>query len=180
MYGIVNKAVEGLITEEYGEVAWAKVKEKSGVGVEAFLSNEPYDDAITYQMVGAASEVLQIEADKILHALGEYWILKTGMQNYGSLMESGGDSLRSFLINLPNFHSRIMLMFPRLQPPEFLISDIEENHLSVHYFSHREGLQDFVKGLLSGLGKMYNITVEVEVLASKPDGADHDVFKVSW
>ena len=49
MYGIVNKAIQDLVTETFGEDKWEAIKEKSTVDVEFFLSNEPYDDDITYK-----------------------------------------------------------------------------------------------------------------------------------
>ncbi len=46
------------------------IKEKSGLDVEMFISNEGYPDDITYKLVGAASEVLGLPAEKILQAFG--------------------------------------------------------------------------------------------------------------
>lgn len=180
MYGIVNKAIQDLVTENYGEEVWEKVKEKSGVDVDYFLSNEPYDDAVTYKLAGGASEVLGITVEQVLQVFGEWWILKTGKEKYGGLMETGGSNLREFLVNLPMFHNRIMLMFPKLTPPEFKVSNAEANSIHVHYHSKREGLQEFVRGLLSGLGKMYNVPVTIELLQSRNEGSTHEIFKVSW
>jgi len=140
MYGIVNKAVKGLITEQFGEKTWQNVKSRSGIMIDDFLSNEAYDDSVTYKLAGAAAEELGITVDQVLHAFGEYWILKTGMEHYGSLMEAGGNNLKEFLENLPNFHSRVMLMFPDLTPPEFRTSDAGENDIKIHYYSDRPGL----------------------------------------
>ncbi|NNF36170.1 MAG: heme NO-binding domain-containing protein [Saprospiraceae bacterium] len=180
MYGIVNKAVKGMVLENFGEATWEKIKQKSGVDIDVFLSNQPYDDALTYKLAIGASEVLEIPLSKVLSTLGEYWILRTGMENYGSLLESGGNSFREFLINLPNFHSRVMLMFPDLEPPEFKISNIQEKSLYVHYYSHRAGLADFVYGLFHGLAKMHKTEIEVELLESRDNGHDHEVFEVKW
>jgi len=180
MYGIVNKAIHGLVTENFGHEAWEKIKETSGIHIDNFMSNEPYDDSVTYSLATAAAEVLEMPLSDVLVAFGEYWILKTGMQNYGSLMEAGGDNLQEFLENLPNFHSRVMLMFPDLNPPEFRISDASEGDLKVHYYSHRPGLQDFVVGLLSGLGKMYDTKVNVNLIASRDEGADHEIYHITW
>ncbi|MFT7336624.1 MAG: hypothetical protein ACI9M1_002585 [Porticoccaceae bacterium] len=33
-------------------------------------------------------------------------------------MEAGGNDLKEFLISLPLFHNRVMLMYLRLSPPE--------------------------------------------------------------
>jgi len=180
MYGIVNKAIQDLITETFGEDKWEAVKEKSAVDIEFFLSNEPYDDDITYKLAGAASEVLGISVGEVLQAFGEWWILKTGKEKYGGLMEAGGNNLREFLVNLPLFHNRIMLMYPKLTPPEFKVSNLEENAIQVHYFSKREGLQEFVRGLMHGLGKMYGVEVDVVLIQSRNDGSTHEIFKVSW
>ncbi len=180
MYGIVNKAIEDLVIANFGEQKWDAVKKRSGVDVDYFLSSEPYDDDITYKLAGAVSEEMNMSVGKVLEAFGEWWILKTGKEKYGGLMEAGGKNLREFLINLPLFHNRIMLIYPKLTPPEFKISDIDENSIHVHYFSKRLGLQEFVRGLLSGLGKMYSTPVTIDLLESRDDGKNHEIFKVSW
>lgn len=180
MYGIINKAIEDLVKANFGNDKWDAVKKRSGVDVDYFLSNEPYDDDITYKIAGAVSEEMNISVGKVLEAFGEWWILKTGKEKYGGLMQAGGNNLREFLINLPLFHNRIMLIYPKLTPPEFKISDVEDRSLQVHYFSKRVGLQEFVRGLLQGLGKMYETPVEIELMESRDNGKDHEIFKVSW
>jgi hypothetical protein len=180
MYGIVNKAIQELITQNFGADKWEAVKKESRVDVDYFLSNEPYDDDITYQFAGAASVVLGITTGQVLNAFGEWWILKTGKEKYGGLMEAGGNNLKEFLVNLPVFHNRIMLIYPKLTPPEFKVSNIEINSIYIHYYSKREGLQEFVRGLLSGLGKMYNVDTTIELIQSRDEGNSHEIFKVSW
>jgi len=180
MYGIVNKAIQGLVTENFGESTWLKVKEKSCLTVDGFLSSDSYPDEVTYRLAGAAAEVLDMSLENVLIAFGEYWILHTGLQHYGALMSSGGNDLKEFLINLPSFHSRVMLLYPNLTPPEFKITDIKEDSLAVHYFSEREGLQYFVVGLLQGLGKMYQVETNIKILQSRDDHFDHEVFHIDW
>lgn len=180
MYGIVNKAIQDLITEQFGLEEWDAIKEKSKVDIDFFLSNEPYDDAITYKLAVAASEVLGITVDQVLNAFGEYWILKTGKEKYGGLMESGGGNLKEFLVNLPLFHNRIMLIYPKLTPPEFKVSDVTDHSIYVHYHSKREGLQEFVRGLLSGLAKMFNTPAEISLIQTRDSGGSHEIYKVSW
>ncbi|SDX08315.1 Haem-NO-binding [Lutibacter oricola] len=180
MYGIVNKSIQDLITEKFGEDQWVAIKEKSGVDIDFFLSNEPYDDDVTYNLVVTASEVLGIPAEDILHTFGEWWILRTGKEKYGALLQAGGENLKTFLVNLPSFHNRIMLMYPKLTPPEFKVSDIEENSIHIHYHSKREGLQEFVRGILSGLCKTYEVEVDIELLQARSEGSTHEIFKVNW
>ena len=178
MYGIVNKAIQGLVTENFGEEAWLKIKAKSGVNRDEFLNNDSYPDSETFSLAIAAAEVLNITLEQVLIAFGEYWILKTGLHHYGALMKSGGDNFKDFLINLPNFHSRVMLMYPNITPPEFLINELENEQLEVHYYSERSGLTYFVWGLLQGMGKMFNNTLEIELTQQKNNENDHDIFIV--
>ncbi len=180
MYGIVNKAIEDLVTENYGLEKWKAIRNRSGIDVDFFLLNEAYDDSITYKLAQAASEELSITVDEVLIAFGEWWVLRTGLQKYGSLMVAGGNNLREFLINLPNFHNRISLIYPKLTPPEFKISDLNEGSLNLHYFSGRPGLKEFVRGLIQGLSKMYKEEVSIELINSRDGGDDHEVYTISW
>jgi len=172
--------LKGLVIENFGEAKWKIIKETSGIDVDFFMSNEPYDDDITYKLAGAVSKEMNITVSDVLITFGEYWVLKTGKEKYGNLMEAGGSNLKDFLKNLPSFHNRVMLFYPKLTPPEFKVTHIEERSLHVHYFSKREGLKEFVRGLLQGLGKLYNTPVQIELIEDRDAGADHEVFKVSW
>lgn len=180
MYGLVNKAVEELVVHNFGEENWEIIKAKAGVDVDAFISNDAYPDAMTYKLVGAASEVLGLPADQILVAFGEHWILNTASASYGPMMKSGGKSLKEFLVNLPDFHTRVAMIFPNLEPPRFECSDVTDQSLKLHYFTHRSGLTSFVVGLIQGLGKLYQTPATATVLETKATGSDHDVFEVKW
>lgn len=180
MYGMVNKAVEDMVCMHHGEQVWEQIKAKAGVDVEVFMSNEGYPDEITYDLVAAASVVLEVPAEQILHGFGEHWVLHTAQEGYGGLMKAAGKTLPEFLCNLPNFHSRVAMIFPKLQPPRFQCTDITDRSLKLHYFSHRPGLVPFVVGLMQGLGKLFKTPVTVTLREAKADGADHDVFDVTW
>jgi hypothetical protein len=180
MYGIVNKTIEDLVIANFGEEKWKAVLEKSGIQIDFFISNEPYDDAITYQLAGAISEVMDIPLSQVLSLLGEWWILKTTKEKYPGLLDLGGKEFKEFLINLPHFHNHIMLLYPKLTPPEFRISNLSENSLHLHYHSKRAGLKDFVYGLLIGLGKLFSTPVQAKLIADRDLGADHEIFEVSW
>jgi hypothetical protein len=180
MYGLVNQAVEDLVVTNFGDDKWEEIKSKAGVDVDVFISNESYPDDMTYDLVSAASEVLGASAHDILVSFGEHWVLKTAAQSYGPMMKSAGASLKEFLINLPNFHTRVQMIYPKLQPPRFECSDVGDMSLKLHYLTHRPGLTSFVIGLVQGLGKLYETEVTVEAVEKKADGADHDVFTVSW
>ena len=180
MYGLVNKAIEELVVTEFGEDKWQLIKQKAGVDVEVFTSNESYSDDMTYQLVGVASEVLGMTVRDVLIAFGEHWVLKTESHGYGAMMRSGGTSLKEFLIHLPNLHTRVQMIYPNLEPPRFECHDITETFMSLHSFTHRPGLTNFVVGLFQGLRKLYQTPATAKAVALKTAGADHDIFAVSW
>jgi len=180
MYGMVNKAIEDMVCMHHGEAVWEQIKARAGVDVEVFMSNEGYPDEITYSLVGAASEILKLPADQILEAFGEHWVLHTARQGYGGLMFAAGRTLPEFMRNLPNFHSRVSMIFPKLQPPRFQCTEVTEGSMTLHYHTHRPGLTRFVVGLMTGLGKMFETPVTVRLVERKDQGADHDVFHLSW
>lgn len=180
MYGIVNKAIEELVVENFGQEKWDTIKIKSGVDVDFFISTEPYDDDITFKLAEAVSEEMNMPLTDVLIAFGEWWILKTGKEKYGYLMESGGKNFKEFIINLPLFHNRVMMIYPKLTPPEFRITDITDSSLHLHYYSKRIGLQEFVRGLIQGLAKFYACHVDIELILSREKNADHEEFMITW
>ena len=184
MYGLVNNAVEGMVCSRYGEETWARIKDLAGVDEVAFVSNESYPDSLTYDLVAASCDVLDASSRDILIAFGEYWVLETARKNYGDLMTAGGSSLAEFLQKLPNFHARVSLMFPKLKPPSFRVSDVTDSSLRLHYSSHREGLEDFVVGLVQGLGKMFNTPATCELVDPGTAESDGEAwvrkFQVEW
>jgi len=180
MYGLVNKSIVNLIKEEFGLDAWKSIQKKSEISQETFLANEGYDDSVTYSIVMAASEILKLPVSKILFRFGNYWVNVTAKKEYPDIMESGGDNLRDFFKNLPNFHTRVALIYPNLSPPEFNVSDEEEKSIILHYHSDRPGLKDFVVGLIYGLGEYYNTKINVEEIMSREKGDGHESFRITW
>ena len=180
MYGMVNKAIEDMVVRHHGECVWEQIKAQAGVEIDVFMSNENYSDEVTHRLVAAASQILRMPAEQVLINFGEHWVLHTAQEGYGGLMSAAGKTLPEFMRNLPNFHSRMTMIFPKLQPPHFECTDITARSLKLHYHSHRQGLAPFVVGLMQGLGKKFNTPVTVRPTAAKAQGADHDVFEVSW
>jgi len=180
MYGLINVAIRDLVTSRFGESQWETILERSGADESAFIRMSPNDDAITYALVGAASEVLGIPAPDILQAFGEYWTEFTGAEGYGDMMDSAGSTLPEFLENLDNLHTRVGTMYPELRPPSFACTNITESSLDLHYRSDRDGLDDLVAGLLRGLGKRFDVDVAIEQTTSKEGGAPESIFHVRW
>ena len=100
MYGLVNKAIQDLISNKFGEDKWQEIKKLSGFEDDFFIGLQPYPDSVTYDLVKNASKVLGADASVVMEAFGEYWILYTANEGYGEMMDLAGDTLTDFLNNL--------------------------------------------------------------------------------
>jgi hypothetical protein len=178
MYGIVNQAIQGLVVENYGQEKWDEILKRSGISETHFISDDSYEDEITFELVAAASEVLALKSEDVLEAFGKYWVLNTGYQKYGDLMKAGGNDFPEFMSNLPNFHGRIMLIYPKLCPPEFLVEHPEDKKIILHYYSARSGLTHFVFGLIHGIAEMFDQKIEMKLIASDSATNWHDTFLI--
>lgn len=176
MYGLVNAAIQELVCSQFGVDKWEAIKAKAGVEVDQFSRMQPYPEDMTYQLVGAASAVLGLPPDDVLKAFGEYWVLYTGQVGYGHMFQIAGSSLRDFLYNLDNLHTRVGQNFTQLRPPSFVCEDLADHAIRLHYYTERSGLCPMVVGLLSGLGKRFKVDVQIEHPACVRSGAEHCEF----
>ncbi len=161
MYGMVTQAVRGLVIDKFGAEVWTKIYTGAGVP-ENFLAMQPYDDSVTYNLVGKAVEVLGLPAESILMAFGQYWVSDIATKNYDGLMHSTGRDFADFVANLDHMHQRIRVTFPDYQPPSFRVKKLGPGKLQVDYYSHRSGLLPFVEGLFLGLGAYFKEEITFE------------------
>jgi hypothetical protein len=180
MYGLINKAVEELVTNRFGADAWAGILEKSGVSEPGFLTMKKYPDEVTYKLVGAASELLKVPAETLLEEFGEYWTVYSAQAGFGHLLTFAGDNIVEFLQNLDNMHVRVAMIFPELEPPSFRVSEITPTSLRLHYRSSRPGLQPVVVGMVKGLGKRFGTPVTIRLDKPRANDSDSDEFVVTF
>ena len=180
MYGMVNKALEGLVKEKFGEEKWHEIKRKSEFDEDFFVSMKSYPDSITYDLVGIASEVLEAPAEVLLEEFGKYWILYTAEEGYKDILEIYGSDLPTFLSNLNRLHEQITMVMPDLTPPYFQCEKIDESNFKLTYKSERKGLKPMVVGLLYGLGARFDMTITVEEQEGTVMHDNHGEYIVSW
>ena len=180
MYGLVNKWIKSMGSSLVVEQTWKQIKQKAEVEEDVFISMEGYPDDLTHKLVKAASVVLGLSSSEIMQAFGEFWVQYTAQEGYGEMLDMSGDTLPEFLENLDNLHARVGVSFPKLSPPSFECSEMEEDSLSLHYRSTREGLTPMVFGLVKGLGTRFDTEVDITQTQSRDEGGDHDEFLVKY
>ncbi len=162
MYGMVNRAIRDLVLDGHDEAVWHEICDLAGLPTYDFNDSATYDDAVTYDLVNAASEVLGASADDLLRAFGRHWILFTGSEGWGSLFAMAGDDLTSFISGLDALHSRVQITMPECRMPSFRSERRPDGSLEIEYRSERAGLGPMVAGLLAGLAEHFGETWSVE------------------
>ena len=176
MYGLVNQAVREMVLAHFGEAKWEAIREKAGTD-DVFIAMDQYPDKVTGDLVGGACAVLGVTPEQVLETFGEYWVDFTG-RTYGELFEMSGNSFVAFVKNLNDLHTRVGHMMPNLAPPSFIVTDEQPGVFKLQYHSKRAGLHPMILGLVRGLGKRFNETVEITRLRGAEDGLSYDEFLV--
>jgi hypothetical protein len=181
MYGLVNKAIQDLVCEKFGEDKWQEIKKLSGFEDDFFIGLQSYPDSLTYALVKNASKVLGAESTAVLEIFGEYWILYTVNEGYGQMMDLAGDNLVDIMNNLNMLHNRLNYIMPNMVAPQFSTRNETPNSIELEYRSQREGFSPMVIGMLKGLCKRLNIEkYHVNQIEVKASASDCDVFKIEW
>lgn len=180
MYGFVNCALENLVLRNFGEGKWSEIKRAARLDMDGhFLFSVIYKDEITYNLVGAAVEVLGIEASKILELFGEWFLDFCQESGYDRILQVLGGTLRDFISNLDALHDHLASAYPGMHAPSFRVSDRADGTLILHYYSSREGLEYIVIGLIRAVArKLLNTEISVEIVKQKQGQGDDVQFAI--
>lgn len=178
MYGFVNQAIKELIESQYGSETWERVKTQAKVMDAHFLSDKTYDDKLTYDLVGAIAQELDISVPQTLEVFGEFWVSYLESQGFGALLKSNGSTFTEFLLNLDQFHSRLTTSYPKFVPPDFDCTELSDGRIELTYKSGRPGLFPMVAGIIRGLATRYEVEIELE-LEPNDSGASFLISMVS-
>jgi Haem-NO-binding len=180
MYGMINIAIQDMISDRYGKHKWEAIRAAIGTQIDDFVSLDSYPDELTYALVAKASELLPIETPVLLEDIGEYWIIHTAKNGYGELLDTIGKNMVDFLNNLNSMHSRLTDTMPHMVVPTFRLSDITDHSMKVHYYSHRKGLEHMVTGLLRGVAKRFGIDCSIQMSAAEAVAGTSQIYLVTW
>ncbi|XP_017775635.1 PREDICTED: guanylate cyclase soluble subunit beta-1-like [Nicrophorus vespilloides] len=181
MYGFVNYALELLVVKSFGEETWETIKKHADVQMDGqFLVRQIYEDELTYNLVGAAVEVLQLPADAILELFGKAFFEFCQDSGYDKILQVLGATPRDFLQNLDALHDHLGTLYPGMKAPSFRCTERpEDGALILHYYSDRPHLEHIVIGIVKTVAsKLHGTEVVVEILKTKEE-CDHVQFLIT-
>jgi hypothetical protein len=160
-----------LVVATADQETWEKVCKRAGLPSTRFSNTTVYDDSVTYDLVEAASQELDLNPRQVLESFGRHWILFTGQEGWGPLFEMAGPDLRSFVEGLDAMHARVQASMPECRMPSFSVSTDSDGSLDVAYQSERNGLEPMVLGLLAGLAEHFDEKWNIREVGPNEDGS---------
>lgn len=161
-----------------GDAAWARVCDAAGVPDQYFHSMDSYPDEVTSNLVDAASSELGLDRADVLERFGRYWILYTGAEGWGPILEAQGSTVAEVIGNLDNMHARIQTAMPDMNAPSFVVRGADNERIEFEYHSIRDGFAPMVHGLLRGLTERMNEEWTIEQTGRAED-LGYDVFALT-
>ena len=176
MYGMIHKAIQGLVLSELGERAWTDIQLKCELNAGHFISGEHYPDDLSSKLLSEARRHWPGDSEDFLIQLGHRWIEYVSTSALTVVIDSLGDDLVSFIQNLDRMHASIKATMPEAKVPSFTVSNIEEHELSITYSSSHPGMAPFAKGIFEGVLNKFSLDGTVSFVAGSED--DTAVFKI--
>jgi hypothetical protein len=144
MYGLIHNSARDYVLAGLGGDKWQQIVRLADLGDDDFLALRSYDDSVMLRLLGAAVEVSGLPLPKLLHGFGRHFIDNMALAHYGGVMATHGQSLWEFLHNLNHMHDSMAS-------------------------SERQGLSDFVIGLIEGLALHFRTPVAISIIEDRSD-----------
>ncbi|XP_055620647.1 guanylate cyclase soluble subunit beta-1 isoform X2 [Toxorhynchites rutilus septentrionalis] len=179
MYGFVNYALELLVLKNFGTTIWEQIKKKAQVNMEGqFLVRQIYEDDITYNLIEAAVDILNIPAGDILELFGKTFFEFCQDSGYDKILQVLGATPRDFLQNLDALHDHLGTLYPGMRAPSFRCTETD-GQLVLHYYSERPGLEHIVIGIVKAVAsKLHGVDVEIKIIRRKGDPIEVPIPKL--
>jgi len=177
MYGVIYIAIKEYAETAFGTEKWEAIVAESGVTVDFTLTEQPFNDNISYSLATAISNTTGMPLQTVLYNLG-LQVIRTANAKFKPIISSRGETLRDYLLNLPNFHNRISLIYPELLAPEFRLSDITATGLMFYYRKKREGMTEYFRGYLNALAEVFNENVTIAPVST--GNSTEEAYKITW
>lgn len=176
MKGIVFNLLDECVVAEHGEDTWDDLLEDAGVsGSYTSLGNYPDDELL--RLVGAVSERLGIEPEKVVRWLGRSSLPRLADRYPGFFTPH--TATRPFLLSLNDIiHPEVRKLYPGAGVPTFDFSETDEGALVMSYRSARR-LCAFGEGLIEGAAGHYGEQVSLAQPVCMNRGGEHCRIEVT-
>jgi len=179
MKGIINKGIQEMVENKYGEPAWEKVKSIAGCEEPFFAVSLDYPDEMTIALIKAASEVSGLPLETVMVEYGKFMVPNVLKKYYPTYFQMAGLSPREFLLNMGRVHEHVTRSVLGALPPKFDYEELPDGRLLMHYSSGRR-LCAVLCGLILGVGILFGQQLEVRETACMYKGDNRCTMEISF
>lgn len=171
MKGMVFTLLSEMVEERFGYEMWDDLIETTEPASEGiYVSSELYPDEELLAYVSAMSKALNVPANDLVFAFGEY-MLGRFAQIHPEFFEN--HTVKSFLKTVHDvIHVEVKKLHPDALLPQFDYEDAAPDQLVMLYRSPR-GLCALAEGLISGSARFFDEKVSSTHDICMHDGSDH-------
>ena len=162
MHGLINRGLQGFLTETYGSARWEQIADRAEVSPEGFEALMIYEASQTSAVLEAAASVLGKSRDMLLEDLGTYLVSHPTTEPVRRLLRFGGLDFAEFMHSLDELPGRAKLAVPNLNLPEIETREVTPDSFEVVCRSDFPGFGRILSGLLRAMADDYGALVLIE------------------
>jgi hypothetical protein len=177
MKGIIFNLLEDIVRQHHGMEVWEAMLDLSGAsGIYTSLGN--YSDEEIFDLVAAASRILDLPAEDVLRWFGRHAMVELSRRM--PEMFNIHSSSRAFILNVNRaIHPEVRKLYSGADCPYFNFQDAPDGSLTMSYRSSRR-LCHLAEGFIAGAEKIYCDSVKTRQDKCMHRGDDHCLFVLNW
>jgi Haem-NO-binding len=159
MHGLVNRAVQCFLRDNYGYDLWLCVARDADVPAAGFETMVIYDPAVTEAVLLAAARNLCRPREAVLEDMGTYLVSHSTLEPLRRLLRFGGVTFTDFLLSLEDLPGRTHLALPDLALPHMTLDEDGPDLFRLTVRSPIHGAGHVLMGLLRAMADDYGALV---------------------
>lgn len=159
MHGLINRTIQGFVSDTYGETLWARVTLAAELGFSDFEAMLMYKDALTFEVLEAVSGALNKPLEEVLEDIGTYLVSHPNVEAVRRLLRFGGDDFVEFLYTLEDLPDWARLAVPDLVLPQLEVREHASACFTLTVKAPRAGYGHVLIGVLRTLADDYGALV---------------------
>uniref|UniRef100_A0AC35U7X7 Guanylate cyclase n=1 Tax=Rhabditophanes sp. KR3021 TaxID=114890 RepID=A0AC35U7X7_9BILA len=187
MLGYIHLVLKDLVICHQGQALWDKIALEHNLDDDFCSHAKSFKDEDTFLVIGVVARELNLSLADALEAYGEHFIVFVMNNGWDTILNCVADDVFNFLNTVTYLHTFMdTLTFKgSLEKPSFYCEINRDNSLKLHYYSHRNGLDTLVIGLVrKAVKELFNIDVLVTLNEHYADntgfgkGLNHSIFRI--
>lgn len=157
MHGLINRSIQGFVTDTQGDEAWARVAGLTRSGITDYESFIGYPDAETEDLLTAAGRLLDKPRERLLEDIGTWLVTSDDLATLRRLLRFSGPDFVEFLHSLDDLPGRVRLAVSGLDLPAL---ELREHAPLTYTLTLGAGLPGFghvLMGVLQAMADDYGV-----------------------